>query len=66
MNLLNVESTKKCLIAECWIPTDDVPRVREALNRGNVIFHFLIISLILTFLNHFKFNCMNFSLINLF
>ena len=37
MNMLSTNVTTKCLIAECWIPTDDVHRVREALKKGNVI-----------------------------
>ena len=64
MNLLSVESTKKCLIAECWIPNDDVPRVREALIRGNVIFDFLVNYLFnLIFLK--RTHCIEFLLISL-
>ena len=35
MNLLSVESTKKCLIAECWIPTGDLSAIQMALRRGS-------------------------------
>jgi len=35
MNMFNVDLTRKCLVAECWIPNDDMARVQQALLRGN-------------------------------
>ncbi|VDN26488.1 unnamed protein product [Gongylonema pulchrum] len=32
MNLFNMNVTQKCLIAECWIPTADVPHIRDSLD----------------------------------
>ncbi|XP_064102053.1 V-type proton ATPase 116 kDa subunit a 1-like isoform X1 [Macrobrachium nipponense] len=34
LNMLNLDVTNKCLIAECWIPTEDLIRIREALRKG--------------------------------
>jgi V-type H+-transporting ATPase subunit a len=34
LNLLSLDVTQKCLIAECWVPTDDMDFVEAALRRG--------------------------------
>ncbi|KAK4306422.1 hypothetical protein Pmani_021752 [Petrolisthes manimaculis] len=34
LNMLNLDVTNKCLIAECWIPTPDLGRIQEALRKG--------------------------------
>ncbi|CEF66773.1 V-type ATPase, V0 complex, 116kDa subunit family and ATPase, V0 complex, subunit 116kDa, eukaryotic family-containing protein [Strongyloides ratti] len=34
MNLFNMDVTKKCLVAECWCPVDDLDRIQFALKRG--------------------------------
>lgn len=34
LNMFSVDVTQKCLIAECWVPTDDIHLVRDALKRG--------------------------------
>ena len=36
LNLLNVDVTQKCLIAECWCPVDDLDHIQMALKRGSV------------------------------
>ena len=36
MNLFNLEINQKCLIAECWAPLNDLPKIREALDKGTV------------------------------
>ncbi len=36
LNLLNLDVTQKCLIAECWIPTSDLNLVQAALRKGTV------------------------------
>lgn len=35
LNLLNVDLSNKCLIGEGWVPTCDLPVVRDALARGS-------------------------------
>ncbi|XP_065174743.1 V-type proton ATPase 116 kDa subunit a 1-like isoform X2 [Sycon ciliatum] len=34
MNLLSVDVTHRCLIGECWCPTDDLDDIQYALRRG--------------------------------
>lgn len=36
LNMLNLDVTNKCLIAECWIPTRDMGAIRQALIKGTV------------------------------
>lgn len=36
LNMLSVDVTSKALIAECWIPDADEPRVRLALKQASV------------------------------
>ncbi|XP_053206247.1 V-type proton ATPase 116 kDa subunit a 1-like isoform X2 [Panonychus citri] len=34
LNMFNLDLTRKCLIAECWCPNNDLERVHIALRRG--------------------------------
>jgi len=34
-----MDVTKKCLIAECWVPVRDLPGVKKALEEGGVSFN---------------------------
>ncbi|RCN43114.1 hypothetical protein ANCCAN_10902 [Ancylostoma caninum] len=36
LNMFSVDVTHKCLIAECWVPTVDLPLVKRALRKGTV------------------------------
>ncbi len=36
MNMLSTDLTKKCVIAECWVPSDDIEKVRQVLSIANV------------------------------
>lgn len=36
LNMLNLDVTQKCLIAECWCPVQDLDRIQQALRRGTV------------------------------
>lgn len=36
LNMFNLDVTKKCLIAECWVPVQDLAGVRTALADGGV------------------------------
>jgi len=35
MNMLSTDLTKKCVIAECWVPSDDIEKVRQVLSIAN-------------------------------
>ncbi|KAG0710496.1 V-type proton ATPase subunit a isoform 1 [Chionoecetes opilio] len=36
LNMLNLDTSNKCLIAECWIPTSDMTAILQALRKGTV------------------------------
>ncbi|GMS92530.1 hypothetical protein PENTCL1PPCAC_14705, partial [Pristionchus entomophagus] len=36
LNMFSIDGTQKCLIAECWIPTNDIDDVHEALRAGMI------------------------------
>eukprot|EP00080_Pristionchus_pacificus_P023186 PDM83206.1 MSP domain-containing protein [Pristionchus pacificus] len=36
LNMFSIDVTQKCLIAECWIPTNDLDDVRVALRQGTI------------------------------
>ena len=38
MNMLSVDVTSKALVAECWIPDDDIDAVRSSLKHASVRF----------------------------
>jgi len=38
-----MDVTKKCLIAECWVPVQDLAGVRKALADGGVSFNRLFV-----------------------
>jgi V-type H+-transporting ATPase subunit a len=35
LNLFNMDVSQKCLIGECWVPVNDLPVVRKALQEGS-------------------------------
>jgi len=43
LNMFNMDVTKKCLIAECWVPVQDLAGVRKALADGGVSFNRLFV-----------------------
>ncbi|GMS85111.1 hypothetical protein PENTCL1PPCAC_7286 [Pristionchus entomophagus] len=36
LNMFSIDVTQKCLIAECWIPTNDLDDIRAALREGTI------------------------------
>lgn len=36
MNLFNMDVSKKCLIAECWVPVSDLGILQSCLTEGSV------------------------------
>ncbi len=36
MNMLNLEINQNFLIAECWAPVNELPRIKVALDKGTV------------------------------
>jgi V-type H+-transporting ATPase subunit a len=52
MNLFNMDVSRKCLIGECWIPTNDLPFVQKALQDGSIA----VGSTVPSFMNIISFN----------
>jgi V-type H+-transporting ATPase subunit a len=36
LNMFNMDVTEKCLIGECWVPVEDLQKVRHVLTDGSV------------------------------
>jgi V-type H+-transporting ATPase subunit a len=36
LNMFNMDVTEKCLIGECWVPLEDLQKVRHVLTDGSV------------------------------
>ena len=45
MNLFNHDVARKCFIAECWAPTQQLNQIQSALQRGSVSLSSLLFSL---------------------
>ena len=48
LNMFSVDVSKKCLIAECWVPVRDLAGVRKALADGGVSFNCLFVVAVYT------------------